>query len=89
MLIAPNFWIVSSPINKGESIFKEALKKIQEKEEEFILDIIRRKRNQKLLYLLVLLLYGVAFFTAYLISSGYFSDNTAYTISLPSHYFDY
>ncbi|CAC9642042.1 hypothetical protein [uncultured Gammaproteobacteria bacterium] len=67
----------------------KALKKIQEKEEEFRLDIIRRKRNQKLLYLLVLLFYGVAFFTSYLICSGYFSDNMAYTFSLPSHYFDY
>ncbi|CAC9656685.1 hypothetical protein [uncultured Gammaproteobacteria bacterium] len=67
----------------------KALKKIQEKEEEFRLDIIRRERNQKLLYILVLLLCGVAFFTAYLIFSGCFSENTAYTISLPSHYFDY
>ena len=73
----------------GQEKWDKALKKIQEKEEEFRLDIIRRKRNQKLLYLLVLLFYGVAFFTAYLISSGYFSDNVAYTISLPSHYFDY
>ncbi len=49
-------------LDKTLKRIQEQEKRIQEREEEYRLYRIRRKRNQKLLPLLVLLLYGVIIF---------------------------